>query len=354
MGSRARVNVAIGVAMIVIGVASPLWYRHWLATRTFVPLDIPITFSRGHIKTGEFNINLRETYFVSIDTDGYTGRTPDCRSSGPNPLLQTHITLLQNGRVTGEAEATYPPYGWLARFDADEVGRYSLDVEVLSDASCLNPQHPRLRVSTWSRGFYEDFDSLTYLVSLFLVVGGVGLVVRSTWLQVADRMTDFRKPTIYEDTGLRYKSRPLKLPLQRRISDLPTFGFFGALVLMVTMIVMMVLNTPVTPVGIYVTLLKQAPQPESTSNAEPSPIIQIRDFGPRVEPRIYLNSQLVSREELSTALKASLSRRPDWVVYVQSDPNVPWADAVYAMDVARGLRAKVVLLTPQTAGLLKH
>ena len=60
-----------------------------------------------------------------------------------------------------------------------------------------------------------------------------------------------------------------------------------------------------------------------------------------------MNSKATSWNNLAGELKDQLKLRPDWVVYVQGDPNVAWANVVNVMDVAKGLHAKVVLLTSQ-------
>ena len=49
--------------------------------------------------------------------------------------------------------------------------------------------------------------------------------------------------------------------------------------------------------------------------------------------------------QIGQRTKDELKVRPDWVVYVEADENVPWADAVSVIDIAKGLHAKAVLLT---------
>ena len=84
-------------------------------------------------------------------------------------------------------------------------------------------------------------------------------------------------------------------------------------------------------------------------------IVRLENAGPGVKPRLYVNSKSVPWgnadepwKELHRVLKEELKVRPEWVIYIEGDPNLPWADAVGGADVARGLNAKVILLTPET------
>jgi biopolymer transport protein ExbD len=72
-------------------------------------------------------------------------------------------------------------------------------------------------------------------------------------------------------------------------------------------------------------------------------------MGADVPPHLYLNSAPVLWGELASALRNQLKLRPDWVVYIEADEHISWADVVNAMDIIRGTNAKVVLLTTKTA-----
>ena len=56
-------------------------------------------------------------------------------------------------------------------------------------------------------------------------------------------------------------------------------------------------------------------------------------------------SKITSLDKLESTLKNELKVQPQWVVYVTGDQNLAWADALTAIDIAKGLHAKVVLLT---------
>ena len=93
-------------------------------------------------------------------------------------------------------------------------------------------------------------------------------------------------------------------------------------------------------------LLKPSPLAATGPLSDPV-VVQILDAGLGVTPELYVNSKPTSWNRLALDLKNELKLRPNWVVYVQADPVLPWADIVNAMDVAKGLHANVVLLTIQ-------
>jgi len=59
----------MAVALIILPVALLAGYGHWLATRNFTPLDIPVSLSHGHIRTTDFCVNITGEYFVDFIVD---------------------------------------------------------------------------------------------------------------------------------------------------------------------------------------------------------------------------------------------------------------------------------------------
>jgi biopolymer transport protein ExbD len=62
--------------------------------------------------------------------------------------------------------------------------------------------------------------------------------------------------------------------------------------------------------------------------------------------RWFLDGEPVTPEAFPAALKKLLSRRPDWFVYLEADPNLDYRAPARAMDMIQGLHAKVILMTP--------
>jgi hypothetical protein len=71
-----RSSVLAGVFLMVIGIGGYLAIRPWMATRIFVPVDMPVSLKRGHIRTGPFLINLKATYSIWLDWDWTQPRSP--------------------------------------------------------------------------------------------------------------------------------------------------------------------------------------------------------------------------------------------------------------------------------------
>jgi biopolymer transport protein ExbD len=66
------------------------------------------------------------------------------------------------------------------------------------------------------------------------------------------------------------------------------------------------------------------------------------------EPKLYVGSTLIAWKDLRTQLNQEILRHPPGQpVYIEADPDIPWADIVYVVDVARGSNAKVVLVTTE-------
>lgn len=61
--------------------------------------------------------------------------------------------------------------------------------------------------------------------------------------------------------------------------------------------------------------------------------------------RLYLNSRPCAVTYLRRRLLEQLSTRPDWVVYVDGDNDVPFSDVMWVVDLIHDLHAKPVLLT---------
>jgi hypothetical protein len=69
MGWRMSWTGRIGLALVLIGIGLPFAWERWVATRTWVPLNIPISLAPGHVKTPEFEINLESSFWVSIEVE---------------------------------------------------------------------------------------------------------------------------------------------------------------------------------------------------------------------------------------------------------------------------------------------
>jgi hypothetical protein len=81
----------------------------------------------------------------------------------------------------------------------------------------------------------------------------------------------------------------------------------------------------------------------------PRPLIVRLEFRSQGHyPAVYLNASPMSLRALPAALQEALSRHPFRIVYFEADSGITWQDAVTAIDIIRGERAEVVMLTPGT------
>lgn len=98
-----------------------------------------------------------------------------------------------------------------------------------------------------------------------------------------------------------------------------------------------------TPKGIYVSLSSTHFAKAKASLSMPPIIVSVQWRG---SARFLLNGTEVRREDLGPALKAELSRRPEWIVFVEGAGELDVSEVMYAVDVIHDLHATSVLLTP--------
>jgi hypothetical protein len=151
--TRLPLTARVGVVFLLLVLPALYSIRHWYATRTFDPVDMPISLRRGHIRTGAFKINLKRWYFVRLHQGYLPAYDPNC----PDGPLNAHWKLYRNGQIVADVDER-ATYYYEDGFTA-EPGIYDLDVEILSDASCHDPGHPRLIVYTDDSG-YQDYKIL--------------------------------------------------------------------------------------------------------------------------------------------------------------------------------------------------
>lgn len=345
MGRKAA--VAIAAALIVGPIIFLLGYKHWLDTRTFNPLDIPVSLSQGHFKTPEFYVNLSAVYYAKISVDYPATYTPGCQSEAWRSL-RTHFVGYKNGKQISQTDEP----GWLGPgvLDVEKAGYYSLEVEILSDASCLNFAHPRLRVwtETW---YYEDrYETALWAIPVAAIAGLALLGYIVVFLGPKEKPYRIAEPEKEQvPTGLPvYRPRSLK-----RISTFPHFPLLLATLLALLVFILAILHTPFPSKGLYVSLNVKPSEAGIPDSAMPPVVVRIRLPRPGAVPKLSVDSTSVDWESLGDALKGQLKLRAQWIVYVDGDPNLPWQDVAQVADIAKGLHAKVVLLTKGTKKLVE-
>jgi biopolymer transport protein ExbD len=331
-------RVLIGLVLAILGMATFATIKQWIDTRTFVPVDSPVSLAAGHIRTGPFKINLKGEYQVRIKTGWESYFDPNCLAYMHLPKADWF--LYKHGQLVKKSIGSEPS-DYLGSFDV-ENGTYELDLDIQSDSGCLDPGHPRLLVYT-NKADYDDYTNpILWAAGLSITLGAslvlLGVIARST----ESHLSSIRISNS-ESVGENFQ-RAQRLPLRGQFSSPPAFALLAAPVLVILIIIFMVLLQPYPARGLYVKVLKPGPLAATDPLSDPV-VVQIVDAGLGVTPELYISSKPTSWNRVGDDLKNELKLRPKWVVCVQADPNLPWADIVNAIDVAKRLHADVVLLT---------
>ena len=87
------------------------------------------------------------------------------------------------------------------------------------------------------------------------------------------------------------------------------------------------------------------PTPQQTTQQAPDQIVlQVLPGG-----AYKINSEAVTKDNLSKRLKDIYEPRPDKIIFVKGDPTVKYQDVIFGMDQARGAGVKVIGIPPKDA-----
>jgi biopolymer transport protein ExbD len=338
---------------------------------------MPVSLSKGHIRTPEFKINLESSYSFEFELRpefDFEGGPCLARFRCPSPL-GTSWSLSKGGRVIAHGKSD-PQDTLLGTFGAGE-GRYVLDLDVLQDGSHLNAGAPHLVVyegGGTGRAGVNDAMGRAFLVFLLLEAAGIYVAIhglregraekRAAWVRAWSLTQPGPLPplpdTRPQTTPTSAKARPFSWTSDRNrhrklwLPNVPAFyrlSWFSLLVINVGMllVVLFIILAPIQPMGLPVRLVRPGIPAQSTPWLEPLRV-RVADAGPKVRPHLYLNSQPIAWENLGTVLQKELNRRPPhWPVYVEGDPDLMWGSVGQAIDIIQGANGEVVLLGSATA-----
>lgn len=329
--------------MVLLGWAGRAGVDHWMSTRITYPVNMPVSLAPGHIHTGPFRLNLDTTYMIFLvpGTDWRWDQAhPDCN---PYRHLQTRWALYRNGKVVDRLdEPTVLP--WPSAFSAGP-GVYDLDMEVLSDFSCLDSAHPYLEVIART----EPYDGVSFamkVISVIVIYIGIALVIFTPIVRFA--VSDEHSERVTEQTSVGQTfHRARRFPLRRRFSGLPRFGLFGGMTfaLLAVLVMLLTVGFQRTSTGLWVRLLKPGKIPPKSDQWTEPLIVLLKDAGPGQEPNLLVNSKQVRWDDLGSVLKQELSKQGEWIVYVGGDDCIPWVNITFVIDAARADGAKVFLIS---------
>jgi hypothetical protein len=343
------------IAFVLGGVALYAGSQYWLATRNLVPLDIPISLSRGHITTPEFSINLDAVYYIDIGVP----RTPsignlECLMWGCDKtpaILKVQWTLSSAGHVELSVSSDYmsgstDSMGTVGRmvggFRTDN-GRHRLDIDVLSDLSMLNEGKPRLKVQAGGDAYRRLGALHNDLPILSGMLASIGVVL--LWLSTRERkvaqsidLSIFAGP----GSGQRGAGHLRKFPRGVLFSGLPSFALIMASVLLLVSVP--VWNTEIWRYARGIWVLTSAQGRLTPRYGQGSKPLTLRIDKQR---HWFLEGQPVTPEEFPAALRQALNRRPDRFVCLDADPALDLAVPGQAMDMLQGLFVKIIIATPK-------
>jgi biopolymer transport protein ExbD len=197
--------------LLVFAIGLPLGWQWWLSTRTWVPLEMPISLATGHIMSPEFEINWQRWYSVYLEVDRkfdyegvpcLLGLTYQCKDPENHGVVKMAWSLTESGKeiARGSSEDTGGLYGddamgrALGGFAAGTSRHYVINLDVLEDGSRLAAGHPRLKIRAdpWSYWEYESYWTNIVLLALVLGSAGTAILVASLVSQARERKASSR------------------------------------------------------------------------------------------------------------------------------------------------------------------
>lgn len=154
---RLRPTVRIGLALILFGILWLTGWKLWQASHIWLPLEMPISLSQGHIRTAQFKVNMPGSYLVRI----FVQWTPDfdqapcfIQSRCPGSTALPISWALSDGqrivaRDTGNTDNGYErDNGILRELGMLKVvkGEYFVDLDVSQEGRRFNAGAPSLVV----------------------------------------------------------------------------------------------------------------------------------------------------------------------------------------------------------------
>lgn len=382
LGSR---PVRAAVSILALGFAVFGGVHWWVNTRTLVPLDTPLSLAPGHSQTDKFELNVEGFFYIDVrfpyggNCDGESLVTRRRLFAGEEMISVSDTwNTEKNGVVHGMS---------LGGFQG-KPGSYRLEVEVVSAARSIDACHPTLQIAPPWYVFneWEEIEGLSSAFCVFCTVLGAVVILMPLFARSEERSleevrlrlsstTMNAKP--FEDivagraqpsssrwlqaqywpsagrawgiTGLRSRHAQLRqVPSRNPLWQLPTISIICVLTLFGVATPMWVLYA--WGQGRSTGLMVRLPQKERSSVAAElgltAPLIQVEATG-----SVYLNYRKTTWEALPTELDRALIGLPVRVVYVDGEDEATFGDAVRAIDLAEGLHARVILMTPQSRRL---
>jgi len=343
--SSLRPGIIVALAAITL-YAIPI---RWIATRRLTPLFMPISVSDGHFRTGDFKINLDAVYVINFERSKYAGT--DYLNCAGQARASAKLNLFKNGQpIPLNVASASNDFAW-QRLDWFRAapGTYSIDVEVLPGAECLNITKMRLVVEANDVNFDR---TLNLLWGLCVFLGGLGIVllIRSDPASFHDQTAVQHQnlPPISQAPGYSLVFRSQKRPPLQLLHGLSDFGIMHiATTLPLLIVFLFAWMSEAYSVGTYALI----PTPHEIRTT-----LHSRNEPPRVWLRasgeFFLDEKRVPRDELRDAVRYELANRVNEIVYFGADGNPDFVEAVFAINEIRLAGGNVIWVTPKTSSEL--
>jgi hypothetical protein len=361
----------------IVLIAGPcLWLASWTLwhyTRSWEPVDIPISLSPGHISTS-IKIKFESDYAIYLGTRGeeYV-RVPCSGGSGECYLnlttIQTRWSIGSRGNLgVDSAGPVYAPRmesqpGWvLGRFHAGP-GLYTFDLDLLNDLSALNSNGPHLHIREVG-GKYEASimcRNAALLCVFALVPMGLPMLILAVAARRREDWCALTQPGPLP--GTRVPGAPIKVSpwRKRKLVVTRTFSVSGRfdvnhqmLVLFILLMLLWTVFVQITPLAPHGLAIRTVPP-----NVKPTPAagimpLRIRVLAGKISNYsapirgIQVGSQIIDPSDFAAFLRREIPERPpDWPIYIEGDSDLEYQSVAWAIDAVSPFGAKVILLTPR-------
>jgi biopolymer transport protein TolR len=113
---------------------------------------------------------------------------------------------------------------------------------------------------------------------------------------------------------------------------------------LLVLLIIFIMAVPMMRKAIDLQLPDPTPQPNQTQVQPDQIVLQVLPGG-----AYKINSEAVTKDNLSKRLKEIFEPRPDKIIFVKGDPKVKYQDVIFGMDQARGAGVKVIGIPPKDA-----
>lgn len=340
-----KILALLGLSFFLVAATTFATVERWLNSRIFTPLDQSVTLDDPHLRPPPFEVNLNETYAVSLEMDSSIEDAYEDLRCNFRAIEGSEWRLYRLGpagtdsrELAAKSGARSAPYYFYPDSFSASPGRYQLEWDNNAPAPCLNPRHPRL--SVWTSLYeYRENAGLTQIFCVFL--GGTGLallviVYRGLWLVA--RAT---RPRIFPEMVLRQVIPAVRHAPIPVISHMPHWGLLWCSVLMILMVIFMA-EDRLSSKGMRIGWRR----PGAIALAG-SPWPDTLEVYVRTPSKFFVNDKEVRRDDLRSKLLEQLERRMEWTVYVEADVDTNFGDTLHAIDVIRSCGANVSWITPK-------